>query len=193
MRPVRRITALEALRDACNLGRSYIAIEGPEYCVWLCDEVRRQAEQVHRERQERPPSPPYCAERVHRAPSREETLHYLDAMLGWIATLYTNDLVEPDMRLVAWIVSWGQCQYSISDTDPPVCVTATEDYVLTAFAGRPAMNRADLARLSGVEHAHRVLAQLRHRYPEFAPAIRLPGSRGQGGYRALVRRRINAC
>lgn len=187
----RRITAVEALRDACEQGRGYIDLQGQGYCIWLCDEVRRLAEQVHRGRERCPPWPPDCPELVRCSPNRQETQHYLDAMLTWLATLYANDLVEPGMRLTTWLLSWGHRQYSTSDAALPVCVTDAEDCVLTAFIGRPAMNREDLARRSGIEHAHRVLRRLLNRQPEFMPAIRLPGRRGQGGYRALVRRRIN--
>lgn len=187
----RRITAAEALCDACDHGRAYIAREGQGYCLWLCDEVRRLAERVHRERDRRPPCPPDCPELVRCTPNRQETRHYLDTVQTWLATLYANDQAEPRTQVEAWLVSWGNRQYSTADSNTPVCVTDTEDYVLTAFVGRPAMSHADMARVSGVEHAHRVLQELARKYPEFAPAIRPPRGRGRGGYRVLVRERIN--
>jgi hypothetical protein len=71
--------------------------------------------------------------------------------------------------------------------DFPLAVTDAEDLVLRAFLRRPAMELPDLIDQTGMGHAGRVLARLLKKYDgAFAPAIRMPGGRGKGGYAVLV-------
>jgi hypothetical protein len=69
-----------------------------------------------------------------------------------------------------------------------VAVDDAEDDVLTAFIERPAMRLPALVDATGHEHAHKILARLTWKYDgRFAPAIRLPGGKGRGGYSVLIR------
>jgi hypothetical protein len=81
----------------------------------------------------------------------------------------------------------GSGVYRVGD-GPPVRLTAAEADLLEAFASRPAMSARELVRVSGWAAARRTLARLRRSYGGlFAGAVRMPGRKGAGGYRADVR------
>jgi hypothetical protein len=93
------------------------------------------------------------------------------------------------------IVSLGSLAYRIGD-HPPVTVSDREDTLLQAFLDSPTMNKPQLAERTGLgaEVAVGLLRGLRGtgkrkaKYEGiFAPAIRMPGGKGQGGYHVNIR------
>lgn len=99
---------------------------------------------------------------------------------------------SPSPTQQVFIIDLGRNVYSTSESHQPVMVTPLEDLVLQAFIKQPAMDSKDLIRFAaGSRTAPRVLAELTTKYGGiFAPAIRLPGGKGRGGYRVNVRRLI---
>jgi hypothetical protein len=89
------------------------------------------------------------------------------------------------------IISLGKLddgRYGIGDADP-VTVTDIEDSVLQAFLSAPSMSAPQLVTKISDDRAPRVLGRLRKKYGGiFAPAIRCPGKKGQGGYSVRIRR-----
>jgi hypothetical protein len=84
------------------------------------------------------------------------------------------------------ILAMGDGMYCIPGTDP-IVVNASEDYVLQAFIGRPALTESALSKASGVERPRDVIKRLRAKYGGmFAEAIVPPGGKGKGGFRATV-------
>jgi hypothetical protein len=70
----------------------------------------------------------------------------------------------------------------------PLSLTFREDCVLQTFLTRPCLSLPELEKVSGVSHAAKVLTRLAEKYDRaFAPALRLPGGKGRGGYGANVR------
>lgn len=70
----------------------------------------------------------------------------------------------------------------------PVTVEDNEDTVLQSFLDQPSMTGPQLVDAAGFARAPRVLLQLCRKYPAFASAIRLPGTKGHGGYHVAIRR-----
>jgi hypothetical protein len=71
----------------------------------------------------------------------------------------------------------------------PIYVDEQDDCLLRAFIGHPVLNKPALVERSGIENSRVVTAlnRLTKKYHGvFAAAIRRPGKRGQGGYRAIV-------
>ncbi len=90
----------------------------------------------------------------------------------------------------ASIVSHGRAMYSIGDA-LPVRVNDREDAILEAFIERPAMSIDEMAETSGYDRPNEILKKLARKYGgQFAAAIMLPGGRGKGGYRVLVKRAV---
>jgi hypothetical protein len=88
------------------------------------------------------------------------------------------------------VISMGERQYRINGSDPLV-VTAPEDCVLKAFLGQPAMDEPTLKLKTKIEEAAKVLRALEKGYGKvFAPAIRLAGKKGTGGYHVRIKARI---
>jgi hypothetical protein len=88
------------------------------------------------------------------------------------------------------IVYLGQRTYQ-RGAETAVAVTGGEHAVLQAFLDCPAMSEADLVRKANDATAGRLLGALctPGKYGGiFAPAITLPGRKGQGGYRVRIRR-----
>ena len=69
----------------------------------------------------------------------------------------------------------------------PLAVNHSEDRVLRAFVGCPALDTEGLKdKCRGLDAVY-VIRQLRKKYDgQFAPAIRLAGGKGKGGYLAFV-------
>lgn len=85
------------------------------------------------------------------------------------------------------ILCRGERSFSI-DAQPPVTVTWPEAEVLLAFIGSETRSMSELRSKSRVQYAERTLSNLRKKYGgRFAPAIRLAGGPGRGGYSAIVR------
>jgi hypothetical protein len=96
------------------------------------------------------------------------------------------------------IISLGGCQYAVAGQT--YRVTDAENAVLQAFlpaagaqlgdsTGTVALSQGDLIDKTGWNHAPKVLKKLLSKYNRaFAPAIRLPGGKGQGGYTVGIKR-----
>jgi hypothetical protein len=86
------------------------------------------------------------------------------------------------------IVSLGGRRYRVGD-HPALTLTENEDTVLLAFLEAPGntLDKPALIDATGLENAAVILGGLKRKYGgTFAPAIRRPGKRGQGGYHAAV-------
>lgn len=103
---------------------------------------------------------------------------------AWLAMGASNALSSPRPT----IVSHGDQCYSIGG-GLPYRVEDREHRVLQAFVFGPnAQALPDLKKNSGEERPHEVLRNLGDKYDgAFAPAIRLPGGRGLGGYAVSIR------
>ncbi|HKI30285.1 MAG TPA: hypothetical protein VKA46_00235 [Gemmataceae bacterium] len=91
-------------------------------------------------------------------------------------------VVEPIIRIAAgvFLPPGGEGGF-------PYVATASENDVLGAFLRHSAMTLEELKDVSGRTHAHKVLARLRQKAGgAFAPAIHLPGRRGNGGYAVMI-------
>lgn len=88
------------------------------------------------------------------------------------------------------IISLGNSLYQI-DCHDPVPVTDSEDAVLSCFLELQAMSQTTLVKKTGKNNeAPRILGRLTKKYKGiFAPAIHLPGAKGEGGYRVNIRRK----
>jgi hypothetical protein len=87
-----------------------------------------------------------------------------------------------------WIISHGGATYSIGDSEQTQ-VTKSDDALLQAFIGNPRLATNDIIGRSRVKRPAAALQRLSTKYGGiFAPAIAFPGSKGEGGYRVLVRR-----
>ncbi len=85
------------------------------------------------------------------------------------------------------IIWHGEKSYSI-DGFEPISVTDSEHAVLNEFVNSPSMDTEALTKNSGNNRAPRVLRQLTKKYDgRFAPAIKLPGIKGRGGYAVAIR------
>jgi hypothetical protein len=83
------------------------------------------------------------------------------------------------------IVSLGNRAYKVGNSEP-VIVTESEDDVFQAFLENEAMDQATLCEKAG--HEPRVLRAIIYKYRGvFAPAIRMPGKKGIGGYYVKIR------
>jgi hypothetical protein len=97
-------------------------------------------------------------------------------------------LMGVDIRSVDYstIVFLGNGMYRIAD-NPPLQLTANESNVLEAFLKHAAMDLSRMQEESGVPRCRDVLRKLRTKYKGvFAPAITMPGAKGQGGYRVRI-------
>lgn len=84
------------------------------------------------------------------------------------------------------IIHLGQKLYKISRSEP-IVVTDVEDAVLQAFIKNPGMDNAQLVEKSGYPNAANILrAFVKKHNGIFAPAIRLPGGKGKGGYSVAI-------
>src|SRR5262249_10311671 len=98
------------------------------------------------------------------------------------ATGQENSPGVPDSE----IISHGDRCYSIGSSETHV-VTEGEDEVLRAFLKLPNMDLETIKDKSGNRDPANVLKCLEKKYKGiFAPAIRRPGGKGQGGYRVRV-------
>jgi hypothetical protein len=110
----------------------------------------------------------------------------LQGQLRVLASLAGEAWVE--VQAAGPTIDWvGDRRYHVDGHDSLV-VTDTQDTVLQAFIESPAMDDKQLIARSGLEHAPRVLRQIVEKYPILAPAIRIPKSKGQGGYHVRIRR-----
>jgi hypothetical protein len=86
----------------------------------------------------------------------------------------------------AIIIGLGNRRYKIGK-HLTVTVTPIEDYVLCALAEHGSLDSAALDTASGVSDARKILVALKKKYDGiFTEAIRMPGGRGQGGYRVSI-------
>jgi hypothetical protein len=119
-------------------------------------------------------------------PEREKANRDATAELGAFRN-FVRGTVAPDDHT---ILSLGGRCYRIG-ASRPVTVTRRENDILLAFLRQPAMDKGQLAEVTGyaAEDAVKVLRELRRKYDGlFAPAIVMPGGRGQGGYHVAIRR-----
>jgi hypothetical protein len=98
-----------------------------------------------------------------------------------------KQVTPPPKSIDDTIVSLGDRQYRIG-ARAPRAVTASEDAVLNAFINHPAMDDPKLKiQAKGVTEPGKTLRDLRKKYDgEFAPAIKLPGKKGKGGYHVRI-------
>jgi len=128
---------------------------------------------------------------------REELQDFLGLLVEWPHTALPAVVGDSPARPPDRILSHGERQYSIGDHDP-ILLTEPEDTVLQAYllerppGSKPpeAMDKPTLCDHSGLDHAPRVLRNLRQKYDgRFAPAIQTPeGRKAAGGYRVRIRR-----
>jgi hypothetical protein len=87
------------------------------------------------------------------------------------------------------LIAHGKRNYSLG-SNPPYYVDQSEDNVLQAFLQcSGALNFKSLIDFSGEPNARKILKGLTVKYKgAFAPAIKLPGAKGRGGYRVSIRR-----
>ncbi len=80
----------------------------------------------------------------------------------------------------------GEKAYSIGSS-APITVTYPEHAILQEFIATPSLDTEQLQTKAGNERAPRILGQLTKKYNAiFAPAIRLPGGKGKGGYHVSI-------
>jgi hypothetical protein len=84
------------------------------------------------------------------------------------------------------ILYLGEKAYSIGDSGA-ITVTDSEHAILQEFIAVPGMDTESLQTKSGNDRAPRILRGLATKYGSaFAPAIRLPGGKGKGGYHVSI-------
>jgi hypothetical protein len=88
------------------------------------------------------------------------------------------------------IESLGDRQYRLEGHAEIVAVSITEDNLLQAFIGRPAMMKKELQARSGLkEKAAAIFLRMQKRYAStIGRGMTAPHGRGKGGYRAMVRK-----
>jgi hypothetical protein len=114
-------------------------------------------------------------------------------------TVETLEGPPPPPDCILWL---GDRRYTVGN-HPPVTVAETEHRVLQAFLGNPpktppvpSMDRKNLWTWSGLPQENAAPTVLRNLCKKhggiFAPAIRLPGGRGKGGYTVTIRAALPA-
>lgn len=89
------------------------------------------------------------------------------------------------------IIRCGDQSYRINNA-AALRVSDNEDTVLQAFLGNETLDEPALRKASGLTNpgvAAKILRELATKYDQqFAPAIRLPGGKGKGGYNVRIRK-----
>jgi hypothetical protein len=83
------------------------------------------------------------------------------------------------------IMYLGKRTYKVAGHDS-VIVNESSDTVLQAFLEENNMDYPRLIEKAGFDKAPRILSELPKKFPQFAPAIRLPKGKGKGGYHVKI-------
>lgn len=93
---------------------------------------------------------------------------------------------EPDRESRPEITLHRDRTFSIRG-GPRLSLAEKDAAVLEAFLERSAMTESELQKVSGWERPGEILRKIGEKYPQFAPAIRRPGRKGNGGYSVTIK------
>lgn len=108
----------------------------------------------------------------------------------WTRCVFTLDLIREQAGTGRGgdsdVLFHGDGLYTCGDN--AIRLEGSQAYVLEALVELRAATKDDLVRQSGVDDAPRVLRTIRKANDLLAPAIRLPGGKGKGGYATTIRK-----
>lgn len=117
---------------------------------------------------------------------RSQQNEELVQMLKGVLLPDANSAMHPAREYA--IITFGDRVYQVGH-HRRAKLTENEDSVLQAFLEKPTMDKQELIDTAGFDSAPRVLQRLCKKHNSmFAPAITLPGTRGNGGYHVEIRR-----